>query len=229
MRENLVGKTMSASDASLMIRQSFHEQQMKPYREIYPDLDARLKAAKEGEVFMTHQIEILKLQSEHADEMFKKSLENARMQLDFEKKLLLAKSQAEKEKAEEKISALEKELAMQREYAKDLERKNTQLSKAIDHSAVSLLDLLPVIGKKRREMALEELRKEEKERSDFTLSVLGNSAFSAEQIQILLPVLNNKKVPLGALKRLCVPSLPAQNMKAFVRFIEGGNAHEAKP
>lgn len=233
VKENLMGKTISSKDAAKGIREAFYEQQLKPYREIYENLDEKLRAAKEGETQLNHQIEILKIQSAHAQEMYDTALENARMRFDYEKKLMEGKSAASSEKDQEKIAALEGELSVLREKDKNLEKECREVKAAYEKS-LDAAKSSPGDGrfvdfswrKKRRSRQLIEEGK--KERTAFALSVLGNKEFSAEQVTLLLPVLENEKVPLSALKMLCQPSLPVKNMEAFIRFLEGGNANEAK-
>ena len=231
VRENLVGKTVSASDAAREIRECFHEEQLKPYREIYENLDERLLAAKEGETLINHQMEILKIQSEHAKEMYERAAKNAATCFGYEKRLLIEKGRAEKEKNLERIKVLEEDISSLREKLKTLERENKGLrlspakcpeDEREDFGEGRFVDFSWRRKRKRKEQDEEE----KKERTDFAVSVLGNTAFSAEQITLLLPALENEKVPLFALKKLCVPSLPVENMKAFIRYLEGGKTDE---
>ena len=232
VRKNLAGKTISIKDAAAQVRQAYHDQQLEPYREMYSNLDERLKAARDGEEALSHQIEILKLQSTHAQDMFDASMEKIKMQYECEKKLALVKSEAEKEREKERCAVLKKELSALRKYASDLEAKNDELARAGEGNPKgpkngSWLSRLPVIGRKRKK-AREEYMAQKRERLDFTLSVLGDKDFSEEQIKVLMPILENESVPLNALKKLCQPTLPLENMKTFVKFIEGGKAVESR-
>lgn len=233
VKENLMGKTISVADAANGIKETYHEQQLKPYREIYENLDERLKAAREGETLLNHQIEILKIQSSHAQEMYDKAMENEKLRFKFEKSALEAQNTSERERSAEKISALEGELSALREKAKKLEKENRDLRSSYekqlaDAKADTAEGKFVDFSWRKKRRKKEQNAVEKKARTAFALSVLGNKEFSAEQIAMLVPVLENEKIPLAALERLCVPSLPAQNMKAFIRFLEGGTANEAK-
>ena len=72
--------------------------------------DAKIRAALEGEDKASHQIEIPKLQSEHADEMYKQRMETAKVQYTWDLKIEKNTAKAEKERMEEKITSLTKEL-----------------------------------------------------------------------------------------------------------------------
>ena len=110
VRERIVGKVLTLEEACRLLREDYHEDQMKPYREIYENLDAKIRAALEGEDKVSHQIEILKLQSEHADEMYKQRMETAKVQYTCDLKIEKNTAKAEKERMEEKITSLTKEL-----------------------------------------------------------------------------------------------------------------------
>ena len=110
VRERIVGKVLTLEEACRLLREDYHEDQMKPYREIYENLDAKIRAALEGEDKVSHQIEILKLQSEHADEMYKQRMETAKVQYTCDLKIEKNTAKAEKERLEEKITSLTKEL-----------------------------------------------------------------------------------------------------------------------
>ena len=70
VKEHLLGKHLSFEDGAREIREHYHTEQMKPYEEMYPDLKERMEAAKEGEQLIAKQMEILKLKSDHAEQIY---------------------------------------------------------------------------------------------------------------------------------------------------------------
>ena len=255
VREKLVGKVISAEEACRLIRENYHDEAMKPYREIYENLDEKIRAALEGEDKVSHQIEILKLQSKHADEMYKQRLSAAKVQFDCDLTVERTKAQVQKERSDEKIAALEEKLkeakdrcdAQKKEY--EVLLKEAIHSKRRDNSAAGNTNLNGEnkeserrgwhFGRKRtvekKTVDEEKVGKEsgekkdpppltspDSERREFCLHTLANQKFSADQLDLILPCLLDDTIPLSTLKLLCRPDLPAQNMKGFIRFIEGG-------
>ena len=330
VKENLMGKSLSAREAIRDVREAYHNQEMKPYREIYGNFEQRLQAAKTGEAQTEHQLEILKLQSAHAEAMYKQRMESAKVQFRYELRLSHEKATVREEKASEKISGMEKELTMIKAYAEDkkkeaayFQKEEEQLRNALKKKQEECNEI-----RKREQRLQEELRKlhselekentageeasvkqEEKitepnpsqkqrrcwrwdgkeneknnglkkeetgldgknaksdhpaeagtskaetftknaepkseiaknvvpndrddpepmdDRNMFCMEVLGNHAFSCEQVEILLPCLQDEAIPVSTLRRICNPQLPAQNMKLFVKYLRGGKECEKK-
>ena len=110
VREHLKEKVLTGEEACRLLRESYHDGQMKPFQEIYDHLDERIRAALEGEDKVSHQIEILKLQSDHADEMYKQRMATAKVQFDCDLKIEKNAARTQKERFEETIASLTKQL-----------------------------------------------------------------------------------------------------------------------
>ncbi len=76
--------------------------------------------------------------------------------------------------------------------------------------------------------ATPDISKQMEDRREFCLAALSDKAFTGEQIGLLLPCLQDETIPLSTLQRLCNPDLPADNMRTFIRFIEGGKTGETE-
>ena len=240
VREKLKGKELALDQACAFIRENYHEEQMKPCRDIYENLDEKISAALAGEDTLTRQIAILKLQTEHVKELYDVRLENAKIQADSEKVIALQKAETEKKLLEEKNKALQKELdelktrqkSRDKEYALFLSkalslRERDQERKKQKHGSFFWGR---EVNKTKDSSGSAALQKEgeKNDRREFCLEVLGNGNFSPEQIELVLPCLMDEKVPLSTLKILCRPDLPAKNMSGFIRFIKGGQQEDAK-
>ena len=255
VREKLVGKVISCEEACRLIRENYHDEAMKPYREIYENLDEKIRAALEGEDKVSHQIEILKLQSKHADEMYKQRLSAAKVQFDCDLTVERTKAQVQKERSDEKIAALEEKLREARDRLDAQKKEYEVLLKEAIHSKRRDDGAMQSAGSKNEERERQKRswhfgrkqaqekrdggaaqtgnedakKKDQKvpatpasERREFCLHTLANQKFSAVQLDLILPCLLDDTIPLSTLKLLCRPDLPAQNMKGFIRFIEGG-------
>ena len=66
------------------------------------------------------------------------------------------------------------------------------------------------------------------ERREFCIRTLGNEKFSGEQINLIVPCLQDENIPLSTLQILCRPDLPAENMNGLIRFIRGGKTNDGK-
>ena len=330
VKENLMGKSLSAQEAIRDVREAYHNQEMKPYREIYGNFEQRLQAAKTGETQTEHQLEILKLQSAHAEAMYKQRMESAKVQFRYELRLSHEKASVREEKDAEKIAGLEKELEMVKAYAEDKKKEAAHFQKEGEDLRNALKQKKEECNaiRKREQRLQKELRKlysepekentageeapveqEEKtteskptqkqrrcwlwggkeneknsgpkkeepapdgknaksdypaeagtskaetftkkaeskletaknvvpndredpetadDRKMFCMEVLGDHAFSCEQVEILLPCLQDEAIPVSTLRKICNPQLPAQNMKLFVKYLRGGKECEKK-
>ena len=237
VRENYVGKVITSEEACRLLREHYFNDQMKPYREIYENLDERIRAALEGEDKVSHQIEILKLQSEHASEMFEQRMANAKTQFDCD--LAMAKREAEmdKERSKEQLLFMEAEL---KKAADRNERQKEEYEKLLKEAVLSTPRRSRRFGRKLFETKQtgDDAGKEGKnsprskaatvndERREFCLATLGNQNFTGQQVDLILPCLMDEEIPLSVLKILCRPDLPAENMNGFIRFIKGGRKED---
>lgn len=226
VRENLLGKTTLASEASKKIRTNFHESQLSSYREIYDNLDELIKAALEGETKVDHQIEVLKIQSENASKMYQQKMRSTALQHEYEKKLERATHELEKQRLKEKLGKMEEALKKAQDQAKAFEKEKTELirnaqRKDQPRGLFCFRKREAYAGKTEKEKGspVKIETEESKERRLFCYSVLGNKNFTPQQIELLLPCLKDEAIPLVILQKLCVPDLPVENMKSFIRYI----------
>ena len=241
VKENLIGKCLPAKEAAKQIRICEHEKQMKPYQEIYSNMDERLAAAREGEQKTSHQLEILKLQSSHAEAMYKTRMESARMQFRYELRLSAEKAAQKEGKANERIASLENELSLLKKFAEDLKKENAEQKKENDAQKNENNELREELkglrqsrektGHDQKADALMKRKKAEQkydwyfdknERRSFCFGILADTKFTGEQLELLLPCLEDKSIPLSMLRKLCNPELPAENMKTIIKYIQGG-------
>ena len=254
VREKLIGKVISLDETCRLIREDYHEKQMQPFREIYENLDERMRLAREGEETVNHQIEILKLQSDHAGEMYEQRMENAKTRFSYELKMEQQKNENNCRSLEERISVVTKRLEASQEKEEMLRKENERLSGRLRDMEETLEK-----AKKRRgciwpfgrkwddskeesscDDSCQEVTEDEAEETDlpdlaeqemrreFCLMILGNQKFSGAQIELLLPVLEDEKIPISTLEILCRPELPAENMTGFIKYIKGGKGDEGK-
>ena len=81
-------------------------------------------------------------------------------------------------------------------------------------------------GNTLKEMNAEDEQRK-KERKDFCLSVLANSEFSEEQIELIFRCLTDPRLSLNALRYICNPKLPPCSMRAIIRYLsmDEGRGH----
>ena len=236
VRENLLGKTVPAAEASEAIRTYFHETQLESFRKIYENLDDKIKVALEGETKVDHQIEVLKIQSENAKKMYQQKMQSVILQHEYEKKLLRASHELEKQHFKDRLVKMEASFKKARKEAQELEKEKEELIKSIrsmdqPHGLFCFRKKEAPKGKteKGKEAVPQIETEESKQRRLFCYSVLGNKNFTPQQIELLLPCLKDEAIPLVILQKLCVPDLPTENMKSFIRYIrkdDGKNEDE---
>ena len=229
VRDHLLKKELTLDAACRMIREDYHEKEMKPFREIYENLDEKLKAAREGESKISFQIDLLKLHLEHAKELYEVRIENLKMKYHYEMAGMQAKAQSEIEKLKDKIKQLSSNLEKERSLKEALARENEKLSRksggflswwkgendAGERASIEQTGTQSDKERDKKNTAADERR-------IFCIQTLGNENFSPEQVKLLMPCLEDEAIPLSTLKILCRPGLPSSNMKGLIRYIKGG-------
>ena len=240
VRSSFNGKAIALEEACRMIRENYHDKEMQPFREIYENLDEKLRAAREGEEKVIRQIEVLKLQNKHAGEMYEERMDSARMKFHYEREIAATKAAVEKERLEEKIKALTEKLSNEKSEREKLKKENEKLKR--EGTSGGFLSWLRGSGtgeQQDREEGGEKKDDGEKassvaeetaadERREFCIRTLGNEKFSGEQINLIVPCLQDENIPLSTLQILCRPDLPAENMNGLIRFIRGGKTNDGK-
>ena len=100
VRQNILHRTVTLEDAVAGIRNEYQRQQIAPFREIYENLDEKISAALQGESKVNHQIELLQMQTRHAEAMYRQRIENAKTRFEYQLRL-----SGEKAKMREKLDA----------------------------------------------------------------------------------------------------------------------------
>ena len=239
VRSSFNGKAITMEEASRMIRENYHDKEMQPFREIYENLDEKLRAAREGEEKVIRQIEVLKLQNEHAGEMYEERMDSARMKFHYEREIAATKAAVEKERLEEKIKALSEKLSNEKSEREKLKKENEKLKR--DGTSGGFLSRLLGSGTQELQEREDGGKKDDDgkessgaeetatdERREFCIRTLGNEKFSGEQINLIVPCLQDENIPLSTLQILCRPDLPAENMNGLIRFIRGGKTNDGK-
>ena len=239
IRSSFNRKAITLEEACRMIRENYHDKEMQPFREIYENLDEKLRAAREGEEKVSRQIEVLKLQNEHAGEMYEERMESARMKFHYEREIAATKAAVEKERLEEKIKALSEKLSNEKSEREKLKKENEKLKR--DGTSGGFLSRLLGSGTQELQEREDGGKKDDDgkessgaeetatdERREFCIRTLGNEKFSGEQINLIVPCLQDENIPLSTLQILCRPDLPAENMNGLIRFIRGGKTNDGK-
>ena len=127
VKEHLLGRTIRAEDACRQIREDYYEKQMEPLRKMYEDLDGKIQAALSGEEQARQQLEILKLQNEHADEMYKERMKSAKTDFEYRMQLAEVKAQQKEETMKRDIADLQTGLDREKNRRQELEAENLEL------------------------------------------------------------------------------------------------------
>ena len=231
IRSAFFGKVLTVSEACRMIREEYHEKQMEPFKEIYDNLDEKLRAAREGEETVKRQIETLKMQNNHAGKLYAERLGKAKMEYHYKLQIAETKAQVIKERLEDKVKALTKRVDEEQEAKEVLQKENEKLRKNTGWFSRWRTQETKVESEKKLEKVKEEETVNDPtadERRELCIQILGNEKFTGEQIDLIIPALEDESIPLGTLKILCRPDLPVQNMKGLIRFITGGKKDHEK-
>ena len=127
VREHLLGRTIQAEEACRQIREDYYEKQMEPLRKMYDDLDAKIQAALSGEEQARQQLAILKLQNEHADELYKERLENAKSDFNYRLQLAQAKAEQKETTLKRDIAELQSGYDREEKQRRELQAENLEL------------------------------------------------------------------------------------------------------
>ena len=255
VREHLLGKTMSAEEASRKLREGEYEKQMGPLRQMYENLDGKIKAALDGEDQAKQQLEILKLQNTHAEEMYNQRLESAKLQFHYEQQLAEERARQKESNLQQTIREVRQSYDQEKERREELEMENGMLIRKLEKAVLELSAAAEKEKEKEKE-AEQRAEKEEapketflrrwrkagfgkgddagrekaqklEERRNFCISALGNSEYTEEQVNLILSCMMDESIPQGVLQYLCNPKLPVHNMRAMLRFL-GGDEHVSK-
>ena len=220
IRSSFNRKAITLEEACRMIRENYHDKEMQPFREVGGY--ARVK-----------------LQNEHAGEMYEERMESARMKFHYEREIAATKAAVEKERLEEKIKALSEKLSNEKSEREKLKKENEKLKR--DGTSGGFLSRLLGSGTQELQEREDGGKKDDDgkessgaeetatdERREFCIRTLGNEKFSGEQINLIVPCLQDENIPLSTLQILCRPDLPAENMNGLIRFIRGGKTNDGK-
>ena len=177
------------------------------------------------------QIETLKMQNNHAGKLYAERLGKAKMEYHYKLQIAETKAQVIKERLEDKVKALTKRVDEEQEAKEVLQKENEKLRKNTGWFSKWRMQETKVESEKKPEKVKEEETVNDPtadERRELCIQILGNEKFTGEQIDLIIPALEDESIPLGTLKILCRPDLPVQNMKGLIRFIKGGKKDHEK-
>ena len=132
VREHLLGRTIQAEEACRQIREDYYEKQMEPLRKMYEDLDAKIQAALSGEEQARQQLAILKLQNDHADELYKERLENAKSDFNYRLQLAQAKAEQKETTLKRDIAELQSGCDREEKRCRELQAENLELVEKLE-------------------------------------------------------------------------------------------------
>ena len=144
---------------------------------------------------------------------------------------LRAKHQKEQEEAQMQISLLSDEnfrLSMKLEDAHEEAKKQAEeAKKQVEEEKKAAEPAMPSVAETTQDhpghetgiFARQRMNREEKRREAFITSVLGNGAFSKEQLTVINRVVS-KKFSLSQLQKICDPKVKPENMELLEAYYE---------
>ena len=108
--EKIQGQTINLEDAVDAMRAELQNQQLAPFRDVYENLDEKIAAALKGESMIDQQIQVLKMQNEHLEELYRERLESAKTRFNYQLRLSVEKAKAKETMDAQQIRLLKEKL-----------------------------------------------------------------------------------------------------------------------
>ena len=181
--------------------------------------------------YMVRQQEIASKQLTRLTEYIKKINDLERVKNEQDLRNLRAKHQKEQEEAQMQISLLSDEnfrLSMKLEDAHEEAKKLAEeAKKQVEEEKKAAEPAMPSVAETTQDhpghetgiFARQRMNREEKRREAFITSVLGNGAFSKEQLTVINRVVS-KKFSLSQLQKICDPKVKPENMELLEAYYE---------
>jgi len=129
VKEQILGREMTVEAARQKIRDDLLEEKIRPYREIYDNLDERIDAAIHAERQIDQEIMKLKMQLNYDKQMYENRLATERMRHQFEEGKLKSEGDYQHQSDREKIGRLEEEV---KKLQSDLEERKAQAQQSAE-------------------------------------------------------------------------------------------------
>lgn len=207
-------------------KQIFGERMAEEAAGKLPELRELIREREHLQETFDLQMKFLKKEREETGKHYQELLEQERENRRLEQELLRARMEqenaalaSEKEQVQSENTRLNESLQQIQEERRQLLQMCSELKRQLKESRCGQDNMPPErrYGILQQWLRANQCRREKKQKNDFVKQVISNPAFSKEQLEVILRMVQ-EGMPLERLEQICVPELAAENMSLLAEY-----------